>query len=105
VDLHDSHRAVSLGDLKDLPVGAGVNQNDGQYFPVYGWLEVGFQPLIKHVRPPDGHHGDDEPTVLSRTAETWFFGLSAFSSSLCRLDVVCREPEPGGAHRLRDPVP
>jgi hypothetical protein len=49
VDLHDSHRAVSLGDLKDLPVGAGVNQNDGQYFPVYGWLEVGFQPLIKHV--------------------------------------------------------
>ena len=44
MDLHDSHRAVSLGDLKDLPVGAGVNQNDGQYFPVYGWLEVGFQP-------------------------------------------------------------
>ena len=51
VDLQDSHRAVSvsLGDLKDLPVGAGVNQNDGQYFPVYGWLEIGFQPLIKHV--------------------------------------------------------
>jgi hypothetical protein len=51
VDLNDSHSAVSvfLEDLPKLPVNAGVNLNDVQSFPVYGWLEIGYQPLIKHT--------------------------------------------------------
>ena len=49
VDLNDSHSAVSvfLEDLPNLPVNAGVNHNDGQHFPVFGWLEIGYQPLTK----------------------------------------------------------
>lgn len=44
VDLHDSHHAASVG-LENLPVNVGVNKNDRQVFPLYGWLEIG------HVQP------------------------------------------------------
>jgi hypothetical protein len=49
VELYDASRACSVF-IEDLPTTTGVTTDDSvrQPFPVYGWLEVGYEPLTTH---------------------------------------------------------
>jgi len=49
VDIYDASRAFFSVSVTDLPTTKGVTQDDSQPFPVYGWLEVGYEPLTHHV--------------------------------------------------------
>jgi hypothetical protein len=49
VDIYDASRAFFSVSVADLPTTKGVTQDDSQPFPVYGWLEVGYEPLTNHV--------------------------------------------------------
>jgi hypothetical protein len=42
----DGQNVVNVASIDGLPAGGGVSEDDKQPFPVYGWLNVWWEPLV-----------------------------------------------------------
>jgi hypothetical protein len=54
--------------IDQLPVGAGDSEDDGQPFPIYGWINVWWEPVQVVVKPPVAEAKTRRATTKVRAA-------------------------------------